>query len=403
MSFFSSTPAAKGSIAPVSRAISTVLLTGLLAVSISLSGCTMGQSGLGGVAKGGPTVATVNGQVITKNEYDKVHDFFGKLMQVDSNPQMTANPVVTEVLKQMTLNKLMVMALVEQEAKKRGITTSDEELKAALEKQQKLAGGAGVLTSLLAKQKMTQAEFESSLKEQILLDEVVMEMAKEDKTGNKLAVTPEELKTIYKEHAQEFMVPESIRSSHILVKAIEPELRNEISEKNKDMKAADLDKAVAAKMAAQKAKAEELLAKIKADPTQFDVIAASQNDDEMAGKTKGDLGFMTQQATDPAYWQAVAATPVGKLRPELVKSSFGFHIVQVLEKKAPHQQTFDEVKGNIEQQLEQQKKGAFLKEWLVAQQKVASIKIEDAYKPTDPKQLQQKAGGMPPAAAPEKH
>ena len=62
----------------------------VLALTVGLSGLLSGcgePTGLNGAVKGGPTVLTVNGVVITQNEYDKIYTFYKRVMRVAENPQ----------------------------------------------------------------------------------------------------------------------------------------------------------------------------------------------------------------------------------------------------------------------------------------------------------------------------
>lgn len=385
----------------LSVAVSGLLLAG----TVALSGCQKAEPGLNGATKGGPTVATVNGEVITKNEYDQVYDFHARLMRVGSNPQAAANPVVEQVLKQMTLNQLILMALVEQEAEKRGITISDADLTAAYQKQEKLLGGTNALTQLLEKQGIKPEEFRQSLRQQLTVNKLADALA-----GESVAVSEQDVRSFYEEHKAQFAVPESIRASHILVKAVEPEIRNELQKTNPNITADELDAKVKAEMGQRKAKAETLLKQVKEDPKTFEQLASQQSDDPGASAQKGDLGMMTEQATDPAFWVAIQATPVGTLRPELVKSAFGYHIVRVHEKKDPHVLSFTEAKDRIEQELTQRKRTEFLADWMDQQQEKVNIKIEPAYQPLNAQQMQpggpqqpgEKAGPKAPIQGQEK-
>jgi parvulin-like peptidyl-prolyl isomerase len=381
---------------PVQRLYLLALVAALSFSTLSLTACGPEEQGLAGSTKGGETVAVVNGETITQNEYDKIRGFYAKLMKVDTAANMGDNPVVDEVLKQMSVQQLVMLSLLEQEADKLGVAVSNDDLLQAINKQQKLVGGAGPLNKLLADQGMSIEDFKDSLKQQLLVNKLTDELS-----GGKVAVTDDEAKAYYNENAAQFQVPLTIRSSHILVKAIEPELRNELQKASPKLTAKELDAKVEQAMAAKRQQADALLAKIKADPTQFEALAKAQNDDEMAAKKAGDIGFMSKNMSDPGYWQALVATPPGTLRPELVKSSFGYHIVQVHEKKEAHQVSFDEAKPTISEQLAQQKRAKFITNWLEERKEASAIEIKPNYQPMKP-QAPEKAGatGQPEAQAP---
>ncbi len=84
--------------------------------------------------------------------------------------------------------------------------------------------------------------------------------------------------------------------------------------------------------AAVKALADAAYAKLKADPSQFDALARSESDEPSAGQTGGKLPyFSTEDSIDAAFAAAIFAPGLkpGQLL-EPVKSSFGWHVIQVM-------------------------------------------------------------------------
>ena len=82
-----------------------------------------------------------------------------------------------------------------------------------------------------------------------------------------------------------------------------------------------------------KAEAEKILKEVKASPAQFAVIAKEKSDDASAATNSGDLGFfgrgmMTKAFEDKAFGLAVGAIS------DVVETEFGFHIIQLTDKKA---------------------------------------------------------------------
>lgn len=355
-----------------------LLLVSLLGLSLSvgLTGCQMPESGVGGTLKGGPKVLTVNGQAITKNEYDDMFSFYTKLMKVNGSPEADKNPVVQEVLKQMTLNQLILTALVEQAAKEQKITIQPNELDEQLKKQTKLAGGAEALRKLLEEQNLSEEDFRKSIQKQLLINKVI-----EAEAGAEVKISQDEAKAYYDSHASEFAIPYSIRASHILVKAMPAEIRNEIQENNENISQEALQEKVNAEMEQRKAEAEKLFNQIKAEPKRFEELAQKKSDDKLASMNKGDLGWLTENFTDAAFWNAANTTETGKLHEGIVKSPFGYHIIWVHEKREPHKQSFNEAQEAIVHLLGQEKRSRFMQQWLMDQQKTVPIAIEPDYQP----------------------
>jgi peptidyl-prolyl cis-trans isomerase D len=123
--------------------------------------------------------------------------------------------------------------------------------------------------------------------------------------------------------------------------------------------------------AAAKAKAEDILKQIKSGGNFADL--ASKNSDDPGSKTQGgELGWLDPGKTVPEFDKAAFSLPVGQTS-DLIKTQFGYHILQVEDKKTAHLRPLEEVKAEIVPVLEQQRVGA-------AEQTFASALAADAKK-----------------------
>jgi peptidyl-prolyl cis-trans isomerase D len=127
-------------------------------------------------------------------------------------------------------------------------------------------------------------------------------------------------------------VPEQSRSKHILIK---------------------LDAGADAKAdAAAKAKAEGILKQIQGGANFADL--AKKNSDDPGSKEKGgELGFAQRGTMVPEFDNAIFTQKIGDTK--IVKSQFGYHIVQVEERQAAHAQDISEVLPTIQATLIRQK------------------------------------------------
>lgn len=138
-----------------------------------------------------------------------------------------------------------------------------------------------------------------------------------------LAANEAKAKEYFEQKKAEFSTPEQVRARHILVKS---EPGNEESEKKALAKAQEL---------AKRAKTEDF-AKL-----------AKENSDDPGSKIKGgDLGFFDRGKMVPEFEQVAFTIPANQVS-EPVKSQFGYHVIQVLEKKAAKTSEFAEVKDDI--------------------------------------------------------
>ena len=154
--------------------------------------------------------------------------------------------------------------------------------------------------------------------------------------GGKPQVTDAELQTYYNQHAAQFEVKPQVKVRHILITV---------------PSGAD-----AKTDAAAKSKAEDLLKQIKNGGNFADL--ASKNSDDPGSKTQGgELGWLDPGKTVPEFDKAAFSLAPGQTS-EVIKTQFGYHILQVEDKKTAHKRSLDEVKAEILPVLEQQKAGA---------------------------------------------
>jgi peptidyl-prolyl cis-trans isomerase D len=154
--------------------------------------------------------------------------------------------------------------------------------------------------------------------------------------GGTPQVSEAEIQQYYNQHLSDYKVDEQVRVRHILIKV----------DQGADAKAD----------AAAKAKAENILKQIKAGGN-FAELAKANSDDPGSKDQGGELGFLKRGATVPEFDQAAFTLPVGQTS-DLIKTKFGYHILQVEEKQTAHTRSLDEVKSTIVALLTRQKEGA---------------------------------------------
>jgi len=159
------------------------------------------------------------------------------------------------------------------------------------------------------------AQFQTSAKKSIsylVFDPIAMEAA--------IPVTDEDLRKAYAASLDKFRVPERARARHILLMT-----------KDGD--------------AAVRAKAEGLLKQIKSGGD-FAALAKANSQDPGSGQKGGDLGWVMRGQMVKPFEEAVFSLKPNEIS-DLVKTEYGYHIVQVLEKEPAHLRTFEEAKAEI--------------------------------------------------------
>jgi peptidyl-prolyl cis-trans isomerase D len=103
--------------------------------------------------------------------------------------------------------------------------------------------------------------------------------------------------------------------------------------------------------AAAKAKAEGILKQLQGGANFADL--AKKNSDDGSKDQGGELGFYRKGATVPEFEKALFSQKIGDV--EIVKSQFGYHILQVEERQAAHSESLNEVLPTIQATLIRQK------------------------------------------------
>jgi peptidyl-prolyl cis-trans isomerase D len=153
--------------------------------------------------------------------------------------------------------------------------------------------------------------------------------------GGKPAVSDADIQAYYTAHQAEYKTEEEVKTRHILIN----------SKAGAD---AQTD-------AAAKAKAEDVLKQLQAGGN-FAELAKKYSDDPGSKDAGGELPLIPTASLDPAYAKAAMALNPGQTS-GLVKSAFGYHIIQTEQKQPAGVKPLAEVKDSIVQVLQQQKLG----------------------------------------------
>jgi peptidyl-prolyl cis-trans isomerase D len=141
--------------------------------------------------------------------------------------------------------------------------------------------------------------------------------------------TQQEIQQYYNDHQSDYQVPEQAKSRHILIKLAPG--------------------ADAKTDAAAKAKAEDVLKQLKAGGSWTD-LAKKYSDDPGSKDAGGELGFAQRGRMVPEFDNAIFTQKIGDI--EIVKSQFGYHVVQVEDRQPAHTQALNEVLPEIQATME---------------------------------------------------
>src|SRR5262249_4399875 len=152
-----------------------------------------------------------------------------------------------------------------------------------------------------------------------------------DTLGAQIAIDPAEVRKQYDENLNRYGKPEERQAAHILIA-----VKADASEEEK---------------AAAKKRADELAAQARKSPTQFAELAKSASQDPGSAGQGGDLGFFSRDGSMvKPFEDAVFTMKQGEVAGP-IKTDIGWHIIKLTAIRPGKQQSFDEVKGQIEQDM----------------------------------------------------
>jgi hypothetical protein len=139
-----------------------------------------------------------------------------------------------------------------------------------------------------------------------------------------------EIAAFYQQNLQQYQTSAQVRASHILFKT-----------EGKDENAV-------------KAAAEAVLKQAKAPGADFAALAKKYSEDDTNSANGGDLDYFGRGRMVPEFETAAFALKPGEVS-DLVKSSFGYHIIKVVDSKPDATRPLAEVHAELEDQLRWQK------------------------------------------------
>jgi peptidyl-prolyl cis-trans isomerase C len=192
----------------------------------------------------------------------------------------------------------------------------------------------------------------------------------------KVKVTEQEAKKFYDENPTQFEAPDAVRASHILLSTVDQKTGTPLSPEQK---------------AARYKEAEALLKRARAGED-FAKLAREYSDDTVSKARGGEYTFAHGGMVPEVEAAAFAMSPnqIG----DIVTSSYGYHIIKVLEKIPAHKVKFADALSDIKDALAQQAIEQQFPAYIASLRKEAGVEILD-------EQLKPKEPGLEAIVAPE--
>lgn len=234
-----------------------------------------------------------------------------------------------DTFKNRVLKGMIDVEAVCEEAKKDGLTPSEEEIDKEFDELNKNLYANENYKKILEDLKISDTCIKSQVEKTLTIQKYTENFDKN------LKISDEEMKKYYEEHKADYYKDE-VKASHILISTVDDNGK-ELSE---------------AKKKEAKKKAEEVLKKAKSGE-EFSELAKEYSDDPGSAANGGDLGYFTKGKMVQPFEEAAFSLKSGEIS-GLVESEYGYHIIKVYD-KIDKQLTFDEVKDEIKKTLTEDK------------------------------------------------
>jgi peptidyl-prolyl cis-trans isomerase C len=291
-----------------------------------------------------PVIVSVNGVEIGKDVFIKIiHGLKRQLaMRGQKLTEETYKNAKGEILKNIIHAELLL-----QEAKAMNYTASDEEVNARLDKMKSQYESEEKFLEDLSRQGFTLEMLKKQMNKGLAINAML-----DAEIYVKVSVSEEKAKEYYEKNREKFDQPETVKARHILLRL-----------------APDADDATVKKV---RAKMDEIVGKLESGED-FAELAKKYSEGPSSLKG-GDLGFFGRGAMIKEFEDVAFSLKPGD-KPQVVRTRFGFHLIETLEKREAGVSTYQDVKGKIFDQLAYGEKTKLLNEYIAALKKKAEIKV----------------------------
>ncbi|MBU0729735.1 MAG: SurA N-terminal domain-containing protein [Proteobacteria bacterium] len=361
--------------------------------------------GVGTNQGNGPNiVASVNGDNISFEEYKRTYDRAYNQMREQFGGNIPASLLENLDIKNQVVEQLIQQALVHQGAQEMNILISKRELQDKILEMEAFKNqdrfDIKLYKEILAGSKMTEADFEASLRYDLLTTKVIATLSRFSSLApgdveTRIAYDNEEIKFQYlKFNAEDFKKKVTVSDTDLAAYfgknkdayKTQPQLKikylsflfeddkDSIALSNEEISAyynnnldsyaspemrdtrhiliKTAENASAEQVNAKRQQAEEVLAQLKTGKS-FEALAKEYSEDSSASQG-GKIGKIAWGQTVKPFEAAAFALKVGETS-DVVKSRFGFHIIRVDAIEMPSVKKLEDVRGAIEATLKKDK------------------------------------------------
>jgi len=288
-------------------------------------------------------VATVEGQDIKKEELEAA------LTAALARQGIPADQLPGDQKAQgyrMLLNDLITEKLVTKRSAQ--IEVKDEDIAAQFEQFRTRFGTAEAFEEQMKQSGQSVDKIKTDIRAYLKQQNWVQEQVKDAPKA-----TDADAEEYFTKNPNDFKKPEQVRASHILVAVPADATEEQVGEKKK--------------------LADAITVRVKGGEA-FDKLAAELSEDPSAKQNSGDLNFFTREQMVPEFANAAFGMQKGEISAP-VKSQFGFHIIQLTDRKDAETMVLESVKPRLLAFLNQRMRDTQIQKVLTELREKAEVKI----------------------------
>jgi peptidyl-prolyl cis-trans isomerase D len=340
------------------------------------------------------TAAEVNGEEISIPEVNQAVEMQRRQLVQQLGPDFDASKLDDRLLRDSAMNGLIDRMLLLQGAQSAGFAFSEQALDQLIVQtpdfQVNGTFDAGRFDQVIAQMGYGRLQFRDMLAKEMLVaqlragisgtsfvtdDDIKAFAALERQTrdfatttikasAEKAIVSDDEVKAHYDKNAARFMSAEQVVIEYVELK--KQAFEDQVSVKDEDLQAAyqqEIGNLAERRRAAHilievagdvtdaqaKARIEELRSRIN-NGEEFAAVAKEASQDPGSAPEGGELGFAARGTYDPAFDDALYALEKNEVS-EPAKTSYGWHLIKLLDVQAPEVPSFDSLKAKLTEQL----------------------------------------------------
>jgi parvulin-like peptidyl-prolyl isomerase len=264
----------------------------------------------------GGLIAEVNNTGISYQQWQNAFSNF--ISRYDNQTLSNMSEQTLAYVKNSVTEQLINSILLYQHAQERNITIPESDIDEEIEKIKSSFETESALNDALKRSNLTLNQLKDDINRQLMISETI------EQENDKVELTEEEISQYYEENKEYFFEPEKRKIRHILVEDEED--------------------------------AQKILNQINDGIVEFE-NAANEKSICPSSEQDGDLGYITRGQMVKEFETVAFSLEAGEIS-EVVKTEYGYHIIKCEDIEEEHQQTFEEARETIEENLRRQKENS---------------------------------------------